>query len=97
MSSLLPLQFMALTGVGISSPFDSDHAECFAYVSANNVTPIRTYVSANIHFHVYMSVAAPAAQQQTAQAPRQAQTDYLRWNYYTRTILPPPVVSDVTH
>jgi len=38
-------------------------------------------------------LAAPAAQQQTAQA----QTDYLRWNYYTRTILPPPVVSDVTH
>ena len=63
MSSLLPLQFM---GVGISSPFDSDHAGCFAYVSkycisaygaytvfdvsANNVRPIRTYVSANIHF-----------------------------------------------
>jgi len=47
MSSLLPLQFM---GVGICSPFNSDHAECFAYVSANNVRPIRTYVSANIHF-----------------------------------------------
>jgi len=41
----------------------------------------------------YMSVAAPTALQQTAHA----QTDYLRWNYYTRTILPPPVVSDVTH
>jgi len=40
-----------------------------------------------------MNVVAPAAQQQTVQA----QTDYLRWNYCTRTILPPPVVSDVTH
>jgi len=35
----------------------------------------------------------PQQQQHTVQA----QTDYLRWNYYTRTILPPPVVSDVTH
>jgi len=50
----------------------------------------------NIHICIYVCGCA-AAQQQTAQAPRQAQTDYLRWNYYTRTILPPPVVSDVTH
>jgi len=56
MSSLLPLQFM---GVGISSPFDSNHAECFAYVSANNVRPIRTYVSANIHFLYIMRQAPP--------------------------------------
>jgi len=50
----------------------------------------------NIHICIYVCGCAHSTAADSAGATAGAD-GLLGWNYYTRTILPPPVVSDVTH